>query len=179
MNPNWENLDKNLIARLALDLDLKSILSLCRTSKKFNLIVCQSDSFWYNKFVQDFVFKPTNYLMSKTYYKLLHNFDGSEWREVIKKSEEKGYDDLTNFLNEQILFNFGGDINSLKNIENFNKITHLTFAKRFNQPTSKVYLPPTLTNLTFGYLFNQPISKGDLPQTLTNLTFGKNFNQQI
>lgn len=49
-----EQLDPNLIMQMALDLDLPSIVQLCRTSQKFNDTICKSPTFWMNKLRKDY-----------------------------------------------------------------------------------------------------------------------------
>ena len=52
--------DKDLLVKLALDLDLPSILSLCQTNKRANQVICQSDTFCINKLIQDFGINEPN-----------------------------------------------------------------------------------------------------------------------
>lgn len=48
-----ENVPKDIINELALNLSLKDIKSFCLTSKKFNNIVCDSELFWKKKLFKD------------------------------------------------------------------------------------------------------------------------------
>ena len=48
------HLPKDIIIKLALELDLPSILNYCRSSKKFNNMVCNNYTFWMNKHLKDF-----------------------------------------------------------------------------------------------------------------------------
>ena len=48
------NLPKDVMALLALELNLPEILNFCVSNKKFNSAVCEKESFWYNKLVRDF-----------------------------------------------------------------------------------------------------------------------------
>jgi hypothetical protein len=57
------------------------------------------------------------------------------------------------------------------------KVTHVTFNKRFNRPINKC-IPSSVTHLTFGRNFNQPINNC-IPSSVICLTFGCYFNQQI
>lgn len=61
-----EQLPKDLIIKLALELDLSELLSLCSSSKKINSTVCQNEIFWMNKLIKDFnIFKlPKNEIIS-------------------------------------------------------------------------------------------------------------------
>lgn len=49
-----ENLPKDVIIQLALEFDLPSILSLCQTSTKLNMLICENNTFWINKLRKDF-----------------------------------------------------------------------------------------------------------------------------
>ena len=49
-----ESLPKDLLIQLALELDLPSILNYCRSSKKFNNLICNNYTFWMNKHIRDF-----------------------------------------------------------------------------------------------------------------------------
>jgi hypothetical protein len=49
-----ENLDKNVLRLLALDLAMPDILKLCLTSKKFNSEICKNNNFWRNKLYRDY-----------------------------------------------------------------------------------------------------------------------------
>ena len=48
------HLPKDLVIQLALELDLPSILNYCRSSKKFNHMICDNYTFWMNKHIRDF-----------------------------------------------------------------------------------------------------------------------------
>ena len=90
-----ETLDKNLIALLALELDLKTLSSLCLLSKRFNLNICQSNSFWINKLKKDFniIFNEIPYKQkSKLYYIYIANQlrkDKDDF--LIKSSKNREY----------------------------------------------------------------------------------------
>jgi ankyrin repeat protein len=86
---NLENMDKNLLIETALMLNLKDILSLCRTNKKFNDLICNSNIFWINKIKKDY-----NFITSE---------EGKEKYKIIKKynfevAAEKGYLDLVKYF---------------------------------------------------------------------------------
>jgi hypothetical protein len=49
-----ENLDKNVLRMLALDLAMPDILKLCLTSKKINSEICKNNNFWRNKLYKDY-----------------------------------------------------------------------------------------------------------------------------
>ena len=48
------HLPKDLIRLLALELDKKSLINLCTSSKRFNEILCNDSSFWREKLEKDF-----------------------------------------------------------------------------------------------------------------------------
>ena len=49
-----DKLDKDLSGVIALDLAMADVLSLCKTSQKFNRSICKNPSFWRNRLQQDF-----------------------------------------------------------------------------------------------------------------------------
>lgn len=49
-----EDLDKNLIKKLALELDLDSIKKLCLASKRFDKYICKDNIFWKNKLDREY-----------------------------------------------------------------------------------------------------------------------------
>lgn len=53
-NKKLENIPKDVLAQIALELNLEDIVRLCQTNKKFDNIICKSDSFWINKSKKDF-----------------------------------------------------------------------------------------------------------------------------
>ena len=44
-----ENLSRDTLILIALEMDLSSILELCKTNKRINEKICQNDMFWLNK----------------------------------------------------------------------------------------------------------------------------------
>ncbi len=49
-----ENLPKDVMRLMALELDMPDILNYCLTNKKFNATICESQTFWRNKYMNDF-----------------------------------------------------------------------------------------------------------------------------
>ncbi len=47
-------MSKDILIKMALDMDLADILSLCETNKKYNKLLCQDDGFWKQKYEKDF-----------------------------------------------------------------------------------------------------------------------------
>ena len=51
-----ENLPKDVVALLAIDLDYVDILKLCRSSSRMNRFICQNEDFWRNKLYKTYPF---------------------------------------------------------------------------------------------------------------------------
>jgi hypothetical protein len=51
---NINSLPPDVIQKIALDFTYDEIRKLCRVSKRFEKLVCNSDTFWRNKLVRDF-----------------------------------------------------------------------------------------------------------------------------
>ena len=49
-----ENLNKDELILIALELDTPSLLKLCQSNKRFNNIVCNNQNMWRNKLIKDF-----------------------------------------------------------------------------------------------------------------------------
>ena len=49
-----EKLNRDLIIKLALELDLPSLTKLCQTSRRVNEIVCENNIFWQNKTYKEY-----------------------------------------------------------------------------------------------------------------------------
>ena len=54
MSDKFSEIPKDVIVHIALMLDLPEVISLCLTSKKFNINVCKNNSFWISRLKQDF-----------------------------------------------------------------------------------------------------------------------------
>jgi hypothetical protein len=57
---NINSLPPEMVQKIALDLTYDEIRRFCRTSKRFERIVCNNDHFWENKLLQDFPNYPEN-----------------------------------------------------------------------------------------------------------------------
>lgn len=101
MSYDWNKLDKNLIVQIALELNLPSIVSLCQTNRRFNLTICESDSFWYDKIVKDYDMRPVNYKNAKKYYKFIKEEyvdNGYLVNNAMGMASRVGYKDLVDFF---------------------------------------------------------------------------------
>ena len=90
----------DVLAQIALDLNLPDIISLCKSSKRFNYAVCLKESFWLNKLMLDYPdFRKYN-LKNTSYreiYKLIYRYalpkyeEGKEYNILdLYKSVEMG-----------------------------------------------------------------------------------------
>ena len=52
MEKNISNLPKDVMQKLALELDYTDILNLCNSSSNFNSNICDNETFWLNKLAQ-------------------------------------------------------------------------------------------------------------------------------
>ena len=52
-------MDKDLIQKIALDLNYPDIIDLCLSSKRMNQFVCQNEFFWINKIKKDYNYQPS------------------------------------------------------------------------------------------------------------------------
>tara|TARA_R110001599_G_scaffold44889_5_gene133243 strand:- start:94 stop:678 length:585 start_codon:yes stop_codon:yes gene_type:complete len=64
-------LDKDILVLFALELDLPELLSLCRTSKRINNLLCQNNNFWRRK-------------IEKEHPKLLQYYPTDEYKELYQ-----------------------------------------------------------------------------------------------
>jgi hypothetical protein len=46
-----ENLHKDVLIELALELNLDDLFNLCQTNKRFNSLLCKNDDFWKQKYI--------------------------------------------------------------------------------------------------------------------------------
>ena len=60
---------RDIIISLALEYDLPTLLNYCRTSKRINDLVCNSNLFWILKLKKDFGISLEDKLRAKEYYK--------------------------------------------------------------------------------------------------------------
>lgn len=58
---------------IMLELDVKNVISYCRTSKELNLS-CEKDSFWQRKFFRDFPYMPLDYVPEETWRQTYKDF---------------------------------------------------------------------------------------------------------
>jgi hypothetical protein len=90
---SFEGLDRDLIIKIALTLDLDNILSYCLVSKKFNKLVCENKKFWVSKLYQDYKIRyldisPDRSGDPKEYYKFFSVRRPSTNLYIINAAEE-------------------------------------------------------------------------------------------
>lgn len=69
-----EKASKDALIKIALLLDLEDILPLCKTSSKFNEMICKNDDFWKQKLLNDydiFSYEVPKNTTHKNYYRYL------------------------------------------------------------------------------------------------------------
>lgn len=101
------NVDKNVLAEIALELDVSNLMKLCLTNKKFNDSVCKNEDFWLKKIMIDMpgytnykeisnskTYKEAYEKLSLTEINLLVTLDGLKYRdENITEEDEEDEDD--------------------------------------------------------------------------------------
>jgi hypothetical protein len=101
-----ENLDRQRLILIALELDYVDLLNFCKTNKIINKLIYQYPTFWINKLGKDFNFafkgKPDNFRNPKDYYKLLHKYYPFDTQEKINEAflaaVYDGYLDLARYI---------------------------------------------------------------------------------
>jgi hypothetical protein len=51
-----EDLDKQRLLLIALELDIPSVLNFCSSNKRINALICKNSDFWKAKLIKDFAF---------------------------------------------------------------------------------------------------------------------------
>lgn len=89
MRSELNNLPKDVLVMMALDLDLAEVISLCRSSSKLNSSLCKNKNFWIRKLQYDFEisYDPSNTMIPKDYYNYIAH--------IVKK-----YPDIKNLWKE-------------------------------------------------------------------------------
>ena len=95
---NLQMLDKNLLIEMSLNLNVKDLASLCRTSKRMNEFICNNNLFWRKKLDRDYDniagefaidsnFKEIYESLQKSYIFTIEYFDKVDpnWRKKIVK----------------------------------------------------------------------------------------------
>ena len=67
LTTNISSMPRELMIKLALDMDVKDILALCQTSKRFNEVICNDNELWRKLIERDFGVKNV-YEPSKSRY---------------------------------------------------------------------------------------------------------------
>lgn len=91
-----ESISSDLIVYISMMLDLDDLLSLCISSKKINLLVCDNQKFWMEKLLKDFNIQasdlPKNYNY-KNYYQYIISqikYDSDNLDEVLVDASTDG-----------------------------------------------------------------------------------------
>lgn len=72
----FDRLPKDLLIKLAIDLDLPDLLRWCQLNKRFNNLTCRNDTFWMNKFYHEYgKYSKVPYMSWKDFYKYVTTID--------------------------------------------------------------------------------------------------------
>ena len=97
MTNRFTKVPNDILIYMALSYDLPEILSLCRSSQRFNNIICLNQLFWMKKIANDFpIFRSTKmYQNIPMKYKLNKVFDyKSYYKYIITKLRNENYNQL-------------------------------------------------------------------------------------
>ena len=157
------DLPVDVIALVALDLDLPNILSLCESNVKFNRAVCKKESFWLNKLLKDFPdYKKLKESFSGTFresYKLLYNLTILKEKLNLNETIYEIYEMKTLDLYGKKLKEIPKELGSLHNLQNL-FLSH-------NQISTIPKELGSLHNLQYLDLYNNPIK--EIPKELEHL----------
>ena len=193
------HLPKDLIIKLALELDLSDILNFSMINNKFNYLICDNYTFWMNKHLKDFNW---NYTGEKTLaaikesYKILsHWWNPKNNRELIDKTilETPGLTNLTSldaYGNPKITDRSVSKLTSLRSLNarwnpyitdaSVAKLTYLTFLNaNWNLKITDTSVGK-LTSLTFldaGY--NPKITDRSVSKLTSLTSLNTIFNPKI
>lgn len=81
-----ETLNKDVLLKLALDLDLASLVKFCKSSKRINATVCNDNMFWFNKLRKDY---PNAFDVPQ----------GSDYEKIYKSINKRIYTSYKSFTN--------------------------------------------------------------------------------
>ena len=126
--------DKDIILSYVLDLDLKSIYQLCKSSKKFNNAICNSNIFWRKKLEKDYPnVNISNVSDVKNLYKYLkvkapiHEIHASDY---IYEYDYESYD-FIEYIQEELIKNEGVEKGDVVIFEEFPYRRYLWDGKNF------------------------------------------------
>jgi len=103
MGDGFEKVSKNVIIYIALMLNLPGILNFCRSSSKFNSLICLNPSFWVSKLNKDF---GVNYInVKKIYPDAKGYYERLEYIRKLKQEFNINYNDVGTD-NPKIYYNF-------------------------------------------------------------------------
>lgn len=102
METIFRKLPKDILLKLAMELDLSEILNLCESDKKINDNICENNWFWKEKLQKDFYVNYNNIETKENpktlYFDLDENFNKC-YTDVLRNHLIK-YGNMKNFKNE-------------------------------------------------------------------------------
>ena len=125
-----EILPKDVLQRLALGLSLGEVNKLCKSSRRFNELICNSNIFWTNKLYKDFAVKRERDA-KEVYQKIIQNREFCKY--LNNKAIDNGY--MESFL--QTIPNFLDDTTNarISDILVFNYLVMKYLKQDMGQPT--------------------------------------------
>lgn len=100
-------LNRDELFLIAMDLNISSLINLCKSSKKINEKICNNNGFWRNKLYKDYpnaLMIPNNIITDyKTLYKTVATSKWSYYHVYSLKAEESKPAVLLNFISKKYL----------------------------------------------------------------------------
>ena len=179
-----EHLNANELFSIAIMLDLPDLLTLCKSSKRINQLLCQRNDIWFYKLNIEFpnfkIYKTPKLTYELSLLKSQLNYEDSlEELYNTKKLPLNGKKltsipkEIGNLTNLEELSLYGNNLTSIpKEIGNLTNLLRLTLS--MNQLTS---IPKELGNLTnLEQIYLQDNELKEIPKKLGNLTKLKVLN---
>ncbi len=186
-----KDMPRDMLFEIALQMDVKDILNLCKTSKQFAEI-CKNDYLWFKLLERDYPQKDASQytkIKNKTNRELYDLHELLEWINKYNKEQIKNVDDLINLkeldLEHNLLEEIPKKLGQLTNLEDINlSYNQLVMPKelgQLGQLTNLIYLDigyndlkkipkefGQLTNLKELHIGNNDLKK--IPKELGQLT---------
>lgn len=113
---------RDALVKIALELDLPSIINYCQTNKNINRAVCQNDLFWINKLSKDYGFnfskKSGQLRLARAYYQILSGPEVTGLVTGLETAVRSGYLDLVAHYLEKTNFDLARLIIEAANLNN-------------------------------------------------------------
>jgi hypothetical protein len=124
-----ENLDKDALFSIALQMDLPELINFCKANKYINEKICNNNYIWFNKLKKDFDFVFDDYLnpedFKKAYkliYSLLRSRDFTCYSDFSKKAGKIGSIKLFLYVLKRLQQQFSKHTNNLITQDNYYRL---------------------------------------------------------